>query len=433
MSELKGLFSSLSNLVSFLISTLSNPYCLIHNMEHTIIDNLKNLQLTKDEEEDIFILSNNTSDLLEECTLSLFGKLLAERNQNQKALKNTLRTAWKLGSDLRIVEVGNNVLQFKFSSMYQLEWVERNGSWNFENNLLLLCRWRRGLSLANLVFTHAPFWVQVWGLPFEHMTKEAGRDIGGKLGRVIEVDKRSWQADQAKFMRVRVDLPIEKPLRRGGYVTNMDGERCWVSFKYERLPTFCFTCGKIGHDDKHCGIEIEKQPSERQYGEWMRAGGASKGTTEGSKGAGSSSYQQRSGDVSGEMAQTTVGKVVVSGQDDVKSDVCAASYQSRWDNNEAEKHEFSKCLGHRSPLKPTIKVTRGELVKELFNTNENFLPLMGRSLKPNNEGQEATISPQSKPNKDKEECEAVFIGPSKKKKGPGKVNIKKSAREMGKA
>ena len=58
---------------------------------------------------------------------------------------------------------------------------------------------------------------------------------------------------------------------------------------------------------------------------------------------------------------------------------------------------------------------------------------MGRSLKPNNEGQEAIISPQSKLNKDKEECGAVFIGPSKKKKGPGKVNIKKSAREIGKA
>ena len=152
--------------------------------------------------------------------------------RSQRALKNTLRTAWKLGFDLRIVKVGNNILQFKFSSMYQLEWVERSRLWNFENNLLLLCRWRRGLSLANLVFTHTPFWVQVWGLPFEHMTEEAGRDIGGKLGRVIEVDKRSWQADQAKFMRVRVDLPIEKPFRRGGYVTNMDGERCWVSFKY---------------------------------------------------------------------------------------------------------------------------------------------------------------------------------------------------------
>ena len=126
-------------------------------MEHTTVDNLKNLQLTKEEEEDIFISSNSSPDLLEECALSLFGKLLVDRNQNQRALKNTLRSTWKIGSDLRIVEAGNNVLQFKFSSMYQLEWMERSGLWKFENNLLLLCRWRRGLSSANLIFTHAPF------------------------------------------------------------------------------------------------------------------------------------------------------------------------------------------------------------------------------------------------------------------------------------
>lgn len=56
-------------------------------MEHTIIDNLKNLQLTKDEEEDIFISSNSTSDLLEECILSLFGKLLAKVIKTKKLLR----------------------------------------------------------------------------------------------------------------------------------------------------------------------------------------------------------------------------------------------------------------------------------------------------------------------------------------------------------
>ena len=107
-------------------------------MEQTIVYSLKNLQLTKEEEEDIFISSNSTPDLAKECVLSLFGRLLVDPHQNQRALKNTLRSAWKMGSDLRIVEVGNNVLQFKFSSMYQLEWVERSGPWNFKNNLLLL-------------------------------------------------------------------------------------------------------------------------------------------------------------------------------------------------------------------------------------------------------------------------------------------------------
>ena len=84
------------------------------------------------------------------------------------------------------------------------------------------------------------------------MSKEVGQDIGRSRGRFIEVDKRAGQADQAKFIRIKVDLPIEKPLRRGGHVVSKDGEKYWVQFRYERLPTFCYLCGKLGHDDKHC-------------------------------------------------------------------------------------------------------------------------------------------------------------------------------------
>lgn len=175
----------------------------------------------------------------------------------QRALKNTLRSAWKMGLDMRIVEVGNNIFQFKFSSKYQLEWVEKSGPWCFDNNLLLLCRWKKRLTSTDITFTHSPFWVQIWGLSFEHMSQEAGKDIGNRIGKFIEVDKRSWQSDQAKFMRVRVDLEIDKPLRRGGYIISTDGERLWLSFKYERLPTICFICGKLGHVNKHCPTTID--------------------------------------------------------------------------------------------------------------------------------------------------------------------------------
>ena len=182
-----------------------------------------------------------------------------------------------MGSELRIVEVGSNILQFKFSSSYQRDWVENSGPWNFENNLLLLCRWRKGLTIKNIVFTHSPFWVQLWGLPFELMSEEVGQDIGRSLGRLIEVDKRACQSDQTKFMRIRVDLPIDKPLRRGGNVVSKDGEKFWIHFKYERLPTFCFLCGMLGHDDKHCQIPTDQQGTPKQYGECLRANGNFKG------------------------------------------------------------------------------------------------------------------------------------------------------------
>ena len=84
------------------------------------MDDLLNLRLTREEEEEISITTRCISELLEECNLSLFGRLLSDRHQNQRALKTTLRSAWKMGSDLQIVDVGNNILQFKFGSEYQL-------------------------------------------------------------------------------------------------------------------------------------------------------------------------------------------------------------------------------------------------------------------------------------------------------------------------
>ena len=128
-------------------------------MEQEVLDCLQKLQLTKEEEDDIAITNVARSELIEECSLSLFGHLLTNRQQNQRAFKNTRKSAWKMGSDLRIVEVGNNILQFKFGSLCQLEWVEKSGPWNFDNNLLLLSRWRKGLTTSNISFTNAPFWV----------------------------------------------------------------------------------------------------------------------------------------------------------------------------------------------------------------------------------------------------------------------------------
>lgn len=84
------------------------------------------------------------------------------------------------------------------------------------------------------------------------MSLEVGKELGNSLGTFNESNRRTGHSDQAKFMRVRVGLQLDKPLRRRGKVANADGEKFWVSFKYERLPIFCFLCGRLGHDDKHC-------------------------------------------------------------------------------------------------------------------------------------------------------------------------------------
>ena len=182
------------------------------------MEGMKHMRLTKEEEVHILVSEEGRSELLEECSLSLIGRLLTDRKQNKWALKNTLRLAWKVGLDLRNVEVGNDIYQFKFSNEHQLKWVESNSPWNFENNLLLLQRWKRGMTANNIIFTHSPFWIQVWGLPFDMLSKKTRKDIGNIIGKFVIADSRSWSSDQAKYMRIRVKIPLNKSLRRCGVV-----------------------------------------------------------------------------------------------------------------------------------------------------------------------------------------------------------------------
>lgn len=106
-----------------------------------------------------------------------------------------------------------------------MEWMEGNYPWNFDNNLLLLGKWRKGLSISNIDFTHSPLWVQIWGLPFVNLSEDVGRDLGNSLGHYIETYKRSWLSEQARFIRIQVDLLFNKPFRRGGNIVNLEGEK----------------------------------------------------------------------------------------------------------------------------------------------------------------------------------------------------------------
>ena len=47
--------------------------------------------------------------ILEECSLSLLGRFLTNRSFNQRAAKTLLRSVWKMGFDVHIVDVGDGI------------------------------------------------------------------------------------------------------------------------------------------------------------------------------------------------------------------------------------------------------------------------------------------------------------------------------------
>ena len=104
------------------------------------------------------------------------------RSYNQRVAKNLLRSVWKMGNDLKIVDIGEGLFQFKFSIKSQMKWVLDNGPWSFENQFLVLRRWEKGITPRSVKFTTVPMWVQVWGLPFDLINEDARRDIRSGLG-----------------------------------------------------------------------------------------------------------------------------------------------------------------------------------------------------------------------------------------------------------
>ena len=78
-------------------------------------------------------------------------------------------------------------------------------------------------------------------------------------------------------MRVKVTLPISKPIQRGAFLAGSSGQRTWVTFKYERLSMFCHYCGLLGQDLKHYAqyfvLTKDNGDVACQYGERMKASG----------------------------------------------------------------------------------------------------------------------------------------------------------------
>ncbi|XP_030962834.1 uncharacterized protein LOC115984080 isoform X2 [Quercus lobata] len=242
--------------------------------DEVIMDFIERLteDLTAEEDEVIMVRSEHREKTLEEWSLSLLGRFHTTELINFRAAENHLRSAWKMeGNDLTITDVGDGLFRFKFSMECQLKWVINNGPWSFDNHILLLRRWEKGMTVFSVNFQTVPMWVQVWGLPFDLINKEAGIDIGQRIGRVIEVDCKAIASGEARFLRVRVDVPLDKPIRGGAPVLSPEGDKVWVAFKYERLSGLCFHCGLLSHEAKACKFTKLKVWEESPYGEWLRA------------------------------------------------------------------------------------------------------------------------------------------------------------------
>ena len=126
------------------------------------------------------------------------------------------------------------------------------------------------VQIVNISLTHCPFWVRLYNLPMGSRTESRIKLIGGGLGHVMEVDYDGIGWD--KSARLKVMLDVTKPLRRIQQIRSKEGNVAVIEIKYERLPDFCYVCGKLGHIERDClSLSEEDRDEDKQWGSWLRA------------------------------------------------------------------------------------------------------------------------------------------------------------------
>ena len=69
------------------------------------------------------------------------------------------------------------------------------------------------MTAKNVRFDSVSLWVQIWDAPFDMVSPIVATKIDSHMGVVEEVEKRRRQDGQNLFMRVKVAIPIVKPVR----------------------------------------------------------------------------------------------------------------------------------------------------------------------------------------------------------------------------
>lgn len=186
---------------------------------------------------------------------------------------------WRPSGDLGRVwismnhDLGGLRYSFVFYHSLDLQKVIEGGPWTFEQNLLLHHKLEANEDAHSIQLNKMEIWVQVYDIPVGMMSEKLLENIGNYVGTFVKADPQNIHGGWKVFYRIRVIMDVDKPIKTRMKLKR-EGALCsWINFKYERLSTFCFVCGLLGHSDRDCGIVYANSDKniERSYGTWLRA------------------------------------------------------------------------------------------------------------------------------------------------------------------
>lgn len=246
-------------------------------MAEDLVEMCRRLHLSDTERNNLRLRTGKIQQSKNEAKYSLLFRLLTLRPFNGEAFKGTVRNLWASpGGGVTVRDIEDNLFLAVFNRRDDLERVIVQSPWTFDKKLIQTIRFEADMQPTAVKFTHSAFWIRVYNLPILSMVHEVGEDIGNNIGPLVEVDVPENGIGWGRFLRIRVEIDVTKPLLRGKILEGDDGKPFWVDFRYEHLPIFCYRYGRIGHSGNEC-VEGRRSGggdplvATDRFGSWLRA------------------------------------------------------------------------------------------------------------------------------------------------------------------
>ncbi|MBA0873834.1 hypothetical protein Goshw_007921 [Gossypium schwendimanii] len=175
---------------------------------------------------------------------TLICTIWTEKLYNLESFKAQMRSIWNTNKKFEIQTVGQNLYLITFELEEDLELIMEGRPW-----------------LSQIRLHLSPFWLKIGHCLPEFDKKDLLHAIGVTFGGVLRSEICG------EWCRLKINLNVQKPLRRGIFVSIDNSNKWWISFKYEKLLMFCFSCGRVGHGLSDCSewnpaekIKIKKDP-----------------------------------------------------------------------------------------------------------------------------------------------------------------------------
>lgn len=158
------------------------------------------------------------------------GRFLADKHIKVEAMQQVLASVWRPVKGVRVKALAPNLFIFQFFHEKDIQRIMREGPWAFENATLVLKRLNEGDQPANVALYRVDFWIQVHDVPCGFMTENIAEQIGNSLGVFVQNDPNNFGGNWQSYLRIRVGIDINRPLRRRLKLKKKGGYWAWVTF-----------------------------------------------------------------------------------------------------------------------------------------------------------------------------------------------------------